>query len=163
MFPPPPARSQYSVLIRVRARRKTARRPGMWEGRQGRLRQRSRTPSAHSPGPEVARAMQVTQTSVTRRTGVRLHPRARAAQGLEAESATPKRLATKTMRLASMAWERDTPGSTVTLRVPPKGGAVGEHWGTPSQQRKPLASGGQPSRCCLGPLCWGPPVKSSGK
>ena len=54
----------------------------------------SRKPSAHSPGTEAARAMQVTRPNEIRRPGVRLHPKACAALGLEAERATPKRLGT---------------------------------------------------------------------
>ena len=54
----------------------------------------SRKPSAHSPGTEAARAMQVTRPNEIRSPGVRLHPKACAALGLEAERATPKRLGT---------------------------------------------------------------------
>ena len=54
----------------------------------------SRKPSAHSPGTEAARAMQVTRPNEIRSPGVRLHPKASAALGLEAERATPKRLGT---------------------------------------------------------------------
>ena len=53
-----------------------------------------RKPSAHSPGTEAARAMQVTRPNEIRSPGVRLHPKASAALGLEAERATPKRLGT---------------------------------------------------------------------
>ena len=47
-----------------------------------------------TPGTEAARAMQVTRPNEIRRPGVRLHPKACAALGLEAERATPKRLGT---------------------------------------------------------------------
>ena len=52
----------------------------------------SRKPSFHSPGTEAARAMQVIRPNEIRSPGVRLHPKACAALGLEAERATPKRL-----------------------------------------------------------------------
>ena len=52
----------------------------------------SRRPSVHSPGTEAARAMQVTRPNEIRSPGVRLHPKACAALGLEAERATPKHL-----------------------------------------------------------------------
>ena len=58
----------------------------------------SRKPSVHSPGTEGARAMQVTRPSQVRRLGVRLHPKASAALGLEAERATPKHLGTPVPR-----------------------------------------------------------------
>ena len=54
----------------------------------------SRKPSAHSPGTEAARAMQVTRPNEIRTPGVRVHPKACAALRLEAERATPKRLGT---------------------------------------------------------------------
>ena len=57
-------------------------------------RRNSRKPSVHSPGTEAARAMQVTRPNEIRRPGVRLHPKACAALGLEAERATPKHLGT---------------------------------------------------------------------
>ena len=47
-----------------------------------------RKPSVHSPGTEAARAMQVTRPNEIQRPGVRLHPKACAALGLEAELAT---------------------------------------------------------------------------
>ena len=58
----------------------------------------SRKPSVHRPGTEAARAMQVTRANEIRRPGVRLHPEACAALGLEAERATPKRLGTPVRR-----------------------------------------------------------------
>ena len=57
-----------------------------------------RKPSVHSPGTEAARAMQVTRPNEIRSPGVRLHPKACAALGLEAERATPKRLGTPVPR-----------------------------------------------------------------
>ena len=61
---------------------------------QPQMQANSRKPSAHSPGTEAARAMQVTRPNEIRSPGVRLHPKACAALGLEAERATPKRLGT---------------------------------------------------------------------
>ena len=58
----------------------------------------SRKPSVHSPGTEAAPAMQVTRPNEIRRPGVRLHPKACAALGLEAERATPKHLGTPVPR-----------------------------------------------------------------
>ena len=55
-------------------------------------------PSVHSPGTEAARAMQPTWLKQIRRPGVRLHPKACAALGLEAERATPKHLGTPVPR-----------------------------------------------------------------
>ena len=54
----------------------------------------SRKPSVHSPGTEAARAMQLTRPNEIRSPGVRLHHKACAALGLEAERETPKRLGT---------------------------------------------------------------------
>ena len=54
----------------------------------------SRKPSIHSLGTQAAGAMQVTRPNVTWSPGVRLHPKAGAAFGLEAECATPKHLGT---------------------------------------------------------------------
>ena len=58
----------------------------------------SRKPGVHSLGTEAARAMQVTRPNEIRRSGVRLHPKACAALGLEAERATPKHLGTPVTR-----------------------------------------------------------------
>ena len=63
----------------------------------------SRKPSVQSPGTEAAHAIQLTRPNEIQSPGVRLHPNACAALGLEAERATP------------MPWERDTPGSPVNL------------------------------------------------
>ena len=58
----------------------------------------SRKPGVHSPGSEAARAMQVTWPNEIQSPGGRLHPKACAALGLEAERATPKRLGTPVPR-----------------------------------------------------------------
>ena len=58
----------------------------------------SRKPSVHSPGTEAARAMQVTLPNKMRSRGPRLHPKACAALGLEAERVTPKPLGTPVPR-----------------------------------------------------------------
>ena len=58
----------------------------------------SRKSSVHRPGTEAARAMQVTRRNEIRRPGVRLHPKACAASGLQAERATPKHLGTPVPR-----------------------------------------------------------------
>ena len=50
--------------------------------------------------------MQLTRPNEIRRPGVRLHPEACAALGLEAERATPKRLATPVPRTCMHALER---------------------------------------------------------
>ena len=65
--------------------------------------QNSRKPSVQSPGTEAARAMQLTQPNEIRRPGVRLHPKACAAFGLEAEPATPKHLGTLVPRTCKHA------------------------------------------------------------
>ena len=54
--------------------------------------------SIYSQYSEAARAMQVTRPNEIRAPGVRLHPKACAALGLEAERATPKRLGTPVQR-----------------------------------------------------------------
>ena len=58
----------------------------------------SRKPSPHSTGTEAARAMQVTRPNKNLRPGVRLHPGACGALGLEAERVTCKRLGTPVPR-----------------------------------------------------------------
>ena len=75
----------------------------------------SRKPSLHSPGTDAARAMRVTRPNEIRRPGVRLHPKACAALGLEAERATPKHLGTRVPNYACMPWEQDTPGRPLNL------------------------------------------------
>ena len=57
-----------------------------------------RKPSVHSLGTEAARAMQVTRPKEIRGPGMRLHPKACAAFGGEAERATPDRLGTPVPR-----------------------------------------------------------------
>ena len=52
--------------------------------------QNGRKPSVHSPGTEAGRAMHLTRPNVTRSPGVKIHPKACAVLGLEAERATPK-------------------------------------------------------------------------
>ena len=97
----------------------------------------SRKPSVHSPGTQAASAMQVTQPNVTRRPGVRLHPKACAALGLEAERATPKHLGTPVPRICmhvlgtGYARKSDDP-----LGFRPKGEDVRKHGGTPSWRDK---------------------------
>ena len=51
---------------------------------------KSRKPSVHSLGTEAARSMQVTRANQVQRPGPKLHPKACAALGIEAERATPK-------------------------------------------------------------------------
>ena len=63
----------------------------------------SRKPSVHSPGTEAANAMQVTRPNVTRTPGVRLHLKACAALGLEAERARPRHLPTPVPRTSMHA------------------------------------------------------------
>ena len=63
----------------------------------------SRKLSVHSLSTEAARAMQVTRQNEIQRPGVRLHPRACAALGLEAERATPKHLGTPVPRTCMRA------------------------------------------------------------
>ena len=75
----------------------------------------SRKPSVHSPGTEAACAMQVTRPSQIRRPGVRLHPKACAASGLEAQRATPNASEPEYQEHACMPWEQDTPGCLVNL------------------------------------------------
>ena len=83
----------------------------------------SRKPSVHSPGTEAARAMQVTRPNDIRRPGVRLHPKACAALGLEAERATPKRLGTPVPRTCMHALGTGyTRKSGEPLGFPPKEG-----------------------------------------
>ena len=53
-----------------------------------------RKPSVHSPGTEAAHAMRMTRPNESWTQGVRLHPKACAALGLEAERATPTPLGT---------------------------------------------------------------------
>ena len=64
---------------------------------------------------------------------------------------------------ACMPWERDTPGSRVNLQgFAQRIGRVQARGHTLSARQACHAGGNQPSRCCLGPLCLGPPDRSSG-
>ena len=124
----------------------------------------SRKPRVHSPGTEAARAMQVTRPNETRRPGVRLHPKACAACGLEAERATPKHLGTPVPRTCMHAlgtgYARKS-GEPIGFR--PKEGTCASTGAHPPGMTSSHADGDQPSGCCPGPLCSGPPVRSSGK
>ena len=123
---------------------------------------KSRKPSVHSPGTDVARAMQVTRPNETRRPGVRLHPKACAAYRLEAERATPKHLGTLVprtcMHTLGTGYARK---SSEPLGFRPKEGTCASTGAHPPGMTRSHAGGDQPSRCCPGPLCWGPPVRSS--
>ena len=92
----------------------------------------NRKPSVHSPGTEAARAMQVTRPNKIRRLGVRLHPKASAALGLEAERATPKRLGTPVprtcMRALGTGYARNS-GEPLGFR--PKGWTCASTWAHP--------------------------------
>ena len=124
----------------------------------------SRKPSVHSPGTEAARVMQVTRPNEIRRPGVRLHPKACAALGLEAERATPKHLGTPVPRTCMHALGTGyARKSGEPLGLCPKEGTCASPGARPPGMTSSHAGGDQPSRCCPGPLCWGPPVKSSGK
>ena len=122
----------------------------------------SRKPSVHSPGTETARGMQVTRPNEIRRPGVRLHPKACAALGLEAERATPKHLGTPVPRTCMHAlgtgYARKSGEPLGFRRREWMCASTGAH--TPGMTSS-HAGGDQPSRCCPGPLCWGPPVRSS--
>ena len=81
--------------------------------------------------------MQTTPPNKIRTPGVRLHPKASAALGLEAEHVTrkePPNPSTKNMH----AWLGNGIRQEVrwTPRVPPKGGDVRKHGGTPSPRDK---------------------------
>ena len=81
--------------------------------------------------------MQVTRSKRDPEPGVRLHPKACAALGLEAERATPKRLGTLVpgtcMHALGTGYARK---SGEPLGFPPKGGDVRKHGGTPSRRDK---------------------------
>ena len=97
----------------------------------------SRKPSAHSPGTEAAHAMQVTRPNEIRSPGVRLHPKACAALGLEAERATPKRLGTLVPRTCMHALGTGyARKSGEPLGFLPKGGDVRSHGGPTSWRDK---------------------------
>ena len=107
--------------------------------------------------------MQVTRSNEIRRPGVRLHSKACAAMGLEAERATPKRLKFQYQEHACMPWEQATPGSPVNLQgSAQRRGPAQARVHTFLEGQAHHADGAQPSQFCPGPLCWGPPVRSSG-
>ena len=140
----------------------------------------SRKPGVHSQGTEAARAIHVTRPNKIRSPGVRLHPKACAALGLEAERVTPKHLGTPVastcMHALGTGYARksDEPlgfrpnegtcASTENPRV--LRGCTGQKKkarGHTLQSRQERHGGGdQPSWCCPVPFCWGPPVRSSG-
>ena len=122
-----------------------------------------RKPSVHSLGTEAVRAMQVIRPNEIRRPAVRLHPKACAALGLEAERATPKRLGTPVPRTCMHALgTRYARKSGEPLGFRPKEGRAQARGYTLPARQACHAGGDQPSRCCAGPLCWGPPDRSSG-
>ena len=98
---------------------------------------KNRKPSVHSPGTEAARVMQMTRPNEIRSPGVRLHPKACPALGLEAERATPKRLGTPIPRTCMHALGTGyARKSGEPLVLPPKRGGVRKHGGTPSRRDK---------------------------
>ena len=107
--------------------------------------------------------MQVTRPNEIREPGVRLHPKACAALGLEAERATSKRLRTLVPRTCmhalgtGYARKSGEPLGSAQRR----GRAQARGHTLPARQARHVG-GDQPSRCCPGPLCWGPTVRSSG-
>ena len=106
--------------------------------------------------------MQLTQPNEIRRPGVRLHPKACAALGLEAERATPKRLGTLVPRMCMHALGTGyTRKSGDSLGFRPKEGTCASPGAHLSARQARHAGSDQPSRCCLVPLCWGPTVRSS--
>ena len=81
--------------------------------------------------------MQVTRQNEIRRPGVRLHPKACAALGLEAEHATPKHLRTPVPRTCMHALgTRYARKSGEPLGFRPKEGDMRKHRGPPSRQVK---------------------------
>ena len=77
----------------------------------------SRKPGVHSPDTEAARALQVTQPIEIRSPGVRLHPKACALLGLDAERATSKHLGTQVPR--TRRWHALGTGYTRKSGEPP--------------------------------------------
>ena len=75
--------------------------------------------------------MQVTRPNEIRRPGVRLHPKACAALGLEAERATPKHLGTPVPRTCMHAL-----GTGYTRKSGEPEGDVRKHGGPPSRHDK---------------------------
>ena len=124
----------------------------------------SRKPSVHSPGTQAARAMQVTRPNEIWRPGVRLYPKACAALGLEAERATPKHLRIPVPRTCMHARGTGYARKSVEpLEFRPREGTCASTGAQPPGMTSSHAGGDQPSWCCPGPLCWGPPVRSSRK
>ena len=78
--------------------------------------------------------MQVTWPNDIRSPGVRLHPNACAALGLEAERATPNHLGTGTKNMHTCLGNEIRQEVRSTPRVPPKGGDVRKHGGTPTRR-----------------------------
>ena len=92
--------------------------------------------------------MQMTRNKEIRRLGVRLHCKACAPLGLEAEHATPKHFRTEVPR-TPLACLGDEIRQDVrwTPRVPPKRGGVRKHGGTPSGRDKYVMP------AAISPLC----------
>ena len=107
--------------------------------------------------------MQVTRPNEIQSPEVKLPPKACAALGLEAERATPKRLGTPVpptcMHPLEMGYAKKS-GEPLVFR--PKEGTCASTGAHRPGMTSSHAGGDQPSRCCPGPLCWGPPVRSSG-
>ena len=97
----------------------------------------SRKPSVHSPGTEAARAMRLTRPNEIRSPGVRLHPKACAALGLDAERATPKHLGTLVPRTCMHALGTGfARKSGDPLGLPPKEGTCASTKRPPSRRDK---------------------------
>ena len=106
--------------------------------------------------------MQVTWPNEIRRPGVTLHPKACGALGLKAERATPKHLGTPVPRTCMHALGTGyARKSGEPLGSRPKEGTCASTGANPSGMTNSHAGGDQPSRCCPGPLCLGPQVRSS--
>ena len=113
----------------------------------------SRKPSVHSPGTEAAHAMQVTRPNEIRRPGVRLHPKACAALGLEAARATARHLGTPVPRTCMHALGSGyATKSGEPLGFRPKEGTCASMGAHRPGMTSSHAAGDQPSRCCWGPL-----------
>ena len=123
----------------------------------------NRKPSVHSPGTQAAPAMQVTWPNDIRRPEKRLHPKACAVLGLEAERATPKHPGTRVPRTCMHALGTGyARKSAEALGFRPKEGTWQARGHTLQARQVCHAGGHQPSRCCPGLLSPGPPVRSSG-
>ena len=93
--------------------------------------------------------MQVTRPNEIQRPGVRLHPKACAALGLEAERATPKRLGTLVPRTCMHALGTGyARKSSEPLGFRPIEGTCASTGAHPSARQARHACGDQPSRCC---------------